>query len=180
MFIQGPGLLAPNRPYGYGLPASHWGQGYRRCSRARPLRSLPSASFQQVEKMPEYRSPGCLWRSHVAKRNGLLHWLNRLLGETLCRGRSPSLTSNKISARAHLCKLRLLALRLVIRGVKSQFLRVKLRLRAGASVARPGTRAWGLSHIKQLANNYSPGFKKLFFIGGRSWAGSSSDPPGWP
>jgi len=40
---------------------------YRRCGRARPLRSLPSASFQQVEKT---RAPGCLWRSHAAKRYG--------------------------------------------------------------------------------------------------------------
>jgi len=70
MFIQGPGLLAPNRPYGYGLPASQWGQGYRRCSRARPLRSLPSASFQQVEKMPKYRSSGCYGVAMKAKRNG--------------------------------------------------------------------------------------------------------------
>ena len=43
-----------------GLPASQWGQGYRRCGRARPLRSLPSASFQQVEKTTELPTSGAL------------------------------------------------------------------------------------------------------------------------
>jgi len=53
-------ILAHNRPFGYALRALSVDKDYRRCGRARPLRSLLSASFQQVEKIRGVRVPVCL------------------------------------------------------------------------------------------------------------------------
>ena len=54
--FRGHDSLAPNRPYGYGLPPLSGDKPYRRCGRARPAAS-PRPPSSRIPFNTEYRSP---------------------------------------------------------------------------------------------------------------------------